>query len=464
MDNLWLLTEERPKPSVVQQIIEVYCTDFNDSVVTCNEIKIRPWIENGIFQFVYEVEGLSVRNADKILIKTVSGNSSFLDFLLFKQECEPAEGSRSDNLIMAIEETKTSDDESRNTGVYQRGSKFVFIKSYYEDVNLYMLYNEELGARDTKKPSDTSIFGTNILLTLGVKIIGKDTSKWFQAFSTLDDLICFKTLMRMPPSGNVPILIDKYDDRIVVSGRLSKPANAGNIGHDPNIGALSMISACIRKLGWEKDIVITEHGVEQSYVNHTKGKNKFLYICKLLGVRLDQIDMPKNVQLPENYWHYERKSEKVASILLHMQAMYYGMDCVYENHAGCERGYFRDKAGRLIVLPKKDMYGENLYLPDVVLYDKATDVILLIEGKMFTTLYDGVEEIEYYDSIEREYISRYYPGTKVLRYVSIFGGCWTTLPHEKVLLYLLSGGKIIINKLAPHCIKCAFDGTGVAYM
>jgi hypothetical protein len=32
-----------------------------------------------------------------------------------------------------------------------------------KNVKLYMLYNEELEAREEKKPSDTSVFGTNIL-------------------------------------------------------------------------------------------------------------------------------------------------------------------------------------------------------------------------------------------------------------------------------------------------------------
>lgn len=265
MDNLWLLTEERPKPSVINQIVEMYCRDFDDRITIREEIKIKPVIIDGFFKFVYKVEGLAVAGAGDIFIKTVSGSSSFLDFLLFKQETAPTEGSSDDNLIMAIEETKTSDDESRNTGVYQRGSKFVYITPYYQDVKLYMLYNEELEAREEKKPSDTSVFGTNMLLTLGVTIVGKDISRWFKPFRSLDELIRFKAGMRKPPAGNVPITITKYDDHIEVSGRLAKPADTGNIGHDPNIGALSMISACIRKLGWNKNIVITLHGVTQSY-------------------------------------------------------------------------------------------------------------------------------------------------------------------------------------------------------
>ena len=461
MDNLWLLTEERPKPSVVLQIIEMYCTDFNDRITERREIKIKPEITKGVFDFVYVVEGLSVTNADNIYIKTVSGSSSFLDFLLFKQKEEPTEGSPTDNLIMAIEETKTSDDESRNTGVYQRGSKFVYITPYYNHVKLYMLYNEELEAREHKKPSDTSIFGTNILLTLGVIIVGKNISRWFKPFESLDELISFKAGMRQPPSGNVPIMIKKYENRIEISGRLAKPADAGNIGHDPNIGALSMISSCIRKLGWDKDIVITMHGVTQQYVNNTRGKNKFLYICNILGIHLDGITMPMNVVLPDLYWHYEKRSEKMADILLHIQTVYHGMFCVYENHAGCERGYFRTKTGRLVTLPKKDRNGVNLYLPDVVLYDERTNYILLVEGKMLSTLQQGIKEIENFDSIEHEYIIPEYPGVTIMRCVSIFGGNLTEIPHEKVLFYLAENGRLIINKNSPECIRRAFAGTGV---
>ena len=460
MDNLWLLTEERPKPSVILQIVEMYCKDFDDKIIQNDEIKIKPIIEEGFFKFIYEVEGLKVNKANGIYIKTVSGSSSFLDFLLFKQKDDPTEGSKQDNLIMAIEETKTSDDESRNTGVYQRGSKFVYIKPYYDNVKLYMLYNEELEARENKKPSDTSVFGTNILLTLGVTIVGKETSKWFKPFNNLDELISFKASMRMPPAGNVPIIIKKYSDRIEVSGRLAKPADAGNIGHDPNIGALSMISYCIRKLGWTKDIVITLHGVSQEYVDKTKGKNKFLYICSILGIKLDGIRMPAKTTLPELYWHYEKTSEKMASILLHVQTMYHGMFCVYENHAGCERGYFRTKTGTLITLPKKDKHGENLYLPDVVLYDAKTNYIVLVEGKMLSTLQNGINEIEYYDSIENEFIYPKYGKVAIYRCVSIFGGNCTNIPHQKVLFYLSDNGRIIINKNSPQCVIDAFNETG----
>lgn len=463
MDTLWILTEERPKSSVVSDIVKLYHRDFSGGVEPFDEkqVRIKPVFKSGIFQFRYIVEGISIRGVQDIIIKIVSGSSSFFDFLVFLQENEPSENQRG-NLLMAVEETKTNDDESRNTAVYQRASKFVFIDAFYDHVKLYMLYNDELEAREYKRPSDTSIFGTNMLLTLNVEIVGKDTSRWFRKFDDIKDLIRFKSAMRMPPVGNTPINITQYEDRIEISGRLSKPLAAGNIGHDPNIGALSLISKGLRVLGWDKRIVITMHGVSQSYVDRTRGKNKFLYICKMLGIELEGIDIPDRVSLPKNYWHYEKSSEKTASILLHMTGEYYGLRGIYQNHAGCERGYFKTIVNGLIALPKRDKYGEVLYIPDLILHDPKSNVIILVEGKKLSTLQDGIDEIKWYDSIEDEYIRPCYPGCSVYRCVSIFGGNRLTLPHPKVILYLSETGRVIINSTAPQCIKEAFRAEGVS--
>ena len=461
-DNIWILTEERPKNSVVTKILELYAADFDDSLsIESDGISIEPIIKDGVFTFTYIVANATVENAEKIYLKTVSGSSSFFDFLLFKQPQEPTEGNTQETPLMAIEETKTGDDESRNTGVSQRGSKFVFIDEFYPNTKTYMLYNEEHSRDDNKKPSDTSIFGTNVLLTLGATIVGKDTSKWFNTFNSIDELIDFKSKMRKPPAGNVPISISKYTDHIEISGRLSKPADVGNIGHDPNIGGLSMIAKCLRVLGWHKDIVITLHGVSQDYVDRTNGKNKFLYICNRLNMRLDGIVMPADTTLPEQYWHYEKSSEKVTSILLHMVCSKHGMSCVYENHAGCERGYFWTKDQHEIALPKKDKHGKNLLLPDVVLYDDPSKQILLVEGKKLSTLQKGIDEIKGYDSIEEDYINKYYPDCSVLRCVSIFGGEKSDYLHQDVLIYVNISGEIFINPSAPDCVKDAFKDEGI---
>ena len=171
--------------------------------------------------------------------------------------------------------------------------------------------------------------------------------------------------------------------------------------------------------------------------------------------------MPSQVSFPEKYWHYEKSSEKMASILLHMVAEYHDIHGIYQNHAGCERGYFITKYGELVTLPKKDRYGINLYIPDLVLYDSTTKQIIVVEGKKLSTLQEGLDEINNYDSIENEFIKPSYPECRIHRFISIFGGNMSYLPHQKVILYLSEKGKVVINPSAPKCILDAFIAEGI---
>lgn len=445
MNNVWLLTEEKPKASVIKQILQIYKEDFGADYACDEQITIRPIMQGDIFTFTYRVDGITVDGIENIFVKTVSGGSSFLDFLFFVQEDAPVEGEEN-NLVFAVEETKTSDEESRNTGVYQRCSKFVYIKAFYPGIPLYMLYNDELGLREDKKPSDTSIFGTNMLLTNNVKISGKPVDRWFRPFRDIDELIAFKNGMRRPPVGNTPILIHRNGNKITVSGRLDKPNNIGKIAHDPSIGALSYISYTLRQLGWTGEIEIVDHHVVQSSVRNNS-KNKFLSICNMLHLTMEGIVMPANYELPDSYWHYEDKSEKMASILFHISCECLGLKEVYQNHAGCERGYFKSASGELIPLPKRCGADQHkLCIPDVIMRDDINRVVYLMEGKKLSTIDNGLREIEDYDDIEARYINRYFPGYTVKRYLTIFGGTQSTLPHDKVLLYLNDNGKLILNE------------------
>jgi hypothetical protein len=166
--NLWMLTEERPKIEVFKQILNKFALDKGFCTFIDN-LRILPVLENGKFSFTYELIGFRCNKVDKIFIKTVSGHSSFVDLLVFFQDEEPT---IKDKPIYAIKETKTDDSESRNTGVYQRSSKFVFLRYYYPDIKMIMLYNLQIPQKT--KPTQTNIFGTRMLLTLGVEILGKD--------------------------------------------------------------------------------------------------------------------------------------------------------------------------------------------------------------------------------------------------------------------------------------------------
>ena len=122
MTNLWILTEERPKLSVIRQILTQYSTEYGATAQFGDSFNIKPIVVDNAFTFDYEVEGVAVSDIERITIVIVSGNSSFVDYMLVRQDEKPSDHSL-ENVLMAIEETKTSDAESRNTGVYQRASK-----------------------------------------------------------------------------------------------------------------------------------------------------------------------------------------------------------------------------------------------------------------------------------------------------------------------------------------------------
>lgn len=454
MKNLYILTEERAKSNVIIDILKIYCKESSKKMDIINPIKLIPEIKKGKFTFNTYIKGIKIDDIEDIILSIASGKSSFVDYLVFEQSYAPKEGSKN-NLALMIEETKTSDKESRNTGVYQRSLKFAYADVFYPDVSKHMLYNIEEG--NDQKPTATNVFGTSLLKTQGVGIIGKDHHH-FNSFKNIDEVITFKQSMRRPPKGNVPIDITLKKDTIEISGRLSKPKEAGNIGHDPNMGCLSSIAKTLRILGWSGQIVITEHGVKQEYINRTRG-NKFLNIATVLDIQLEGIKFDVSKNIPKKYWYYEKKSEKIGTIFLHSLAenLNENVKSIYENHAGCERGYFYLENGQGKSVDKKDQNGINLFIPDLVLKNNDTKEILVIEGKQSSTLQKGLEEINNFDSIENEYIKPEYREYSISRWVTTFGeDIYHDNLNPQVLMHLNNDGSFHINKKAPNWIKELF--------
>ncbi len=454
-ENLWILTEEYPKTKVLERILKYFAKDKGLGFLG-GELKILPILDDAkCFGFTYEVLGFYCSKVQHVYIKTVSGYSSFVDYLIFYQEKQPE---KSDTPIYVIEETKTDDSESRNTGVFQRCSKFIFVQHYYPSAKKIMLYS--LQVTQTEKPSETYIFGTRLLLTLGVEILGKrlDASV-FKPFKSMAEILSFKAGMRKPPKGNVPIAITKTDMAISISGRLYKN---NSIAHDPNIGALSIISAVLRKLGWKKRIVITNHGLLQC---HVKKGNKFLYLAKMLGLELQNLHVPK-VQLPGSYWHYDMKSEKLATIFLHIivESFTEGYS-IFDNHAGCEKGYFQTSNGEYIPLKKysdRDAYkagdkSKIIAIPDLVLLDIKAEETILIEGKKYECRNKGIIELRGYDSFDRCYLAEYYPKFKTVKTLVLFGSREEQVIEVEVGFLLNVNGKLVLGIKAPRLFKTATE-------
>jgi hypothetical protein len=448
--NLWILTEERPKRDVIANILLKFAND-NKFACFIDTIRILPILENGRFAFLYEVVGFRCNKIERVFIKSGHGFSSFVDFLVFYQEKQPTQ---SDTPLYAIEETKTDDKESRNTGVYQRASKFVFIGYYYPAVKKIMLYNLKIEQKE--KPTATYIFGTKLLLTLGVEILGKKLDdKIFQPFRSVDEIIALKKAMRKAPKGNIPILIEKVGDKITVSGRLCK---SDELAHDPNIGALSLICAAIRKLGWNGDIVITRHGLEQ---RHIQANNKFVKIANKLDVKIDKLTIPRS-RTQDNYWKYETEGEKLGTIFIHLVVENFTEGySIFENHAGCEKGYFITKEGTPIPLAKysdREAYKKGdknkiISIPDLILIDFGRSEIINIEGKKYQFRQDGIKELKNFGGIEKNYIEKYYPKFKITRTVVLYGGKENKIIEIEVGFLLNENGDLVLGIKAPELFR-----------
>jgi len=448
--NLWILTEERPKREVIANILLKFA---NDQKFACfiDTIRILPILEKEQFTFLYEVVGFRCNKIDRVFLKSVSGFSSFVDFLVFYQNKQPTQ---KDIPLYAIEETKTDDKESRNTGVYQRASKFVLVENYYPNIKKIMLYH--LKVEQKEKPTATYIFGTKLLQTIGVEILGKKLDdKIFTPFNSIEEIIDSKKQMRRAHVGNVPILIKKRENEITISGRLYK---SGGLAHDPNIGALSLISAALRKVGWTGKIIITKHGLKQK---HLQAGNKFVKIANHLKLEIQGLNLPTSKER-ESYWKYETEGEKLGTIFIHLVVENFTKGfSIFENHAGCEKGYFITSDGKHIPLEKysdrKAYKAGNkkkiISIPDLILIDFGRSEIINIEGKKYKFRKDGIKELKNFGDIEKNYIKKYYPKYKIIRTVVLYGGTEKKVVEIEVGFLLNENGDLVLGIKAPALFR-----------
>ena len=447
--NLWILTEERPKNIVLKNIIAKFCKD-NHICWFLDNLRVIPILNDGRFMFTYELLWARFEKINKIFIKTVSWSSSFVDFLVFFQEDEPTE---KDIPLYAIEETKTDDSESRNTWVFQRASKFVYINSYYPNTRKIMLYNLQIEQK--KSQTDTNIFWTRCFLTLWVEILWKKQTSELSAFSTVEELIACKNSMKRPPAWNVPILLKQEQDCIYISWRLIK---WNSLAHDPNIWALSLISATLRKLWWCWRIIITEHGLRQDQFTWS---NKFIQIAHIIGIELDWLVLPE-ISEKNKYWHYEKDGEKLGTIFMHLIVENFTQwYSIFENHAGCEKGYFIKSNWDHIPLEKytdREAYKEwnwnAIYsIPDLILLDVERLEIINIEWKKYKNRANGIAELKNYDPIERDYIMQEYPKYKIIRTVVLYWSHESKIVEIEVWFLLNREWKPILWIKAPELFK-----------
>lgn len=112
------------------------------------------------------------------------------------------------------------------------------------------------------------------------------------------------------------------------------------------------------------------------------------------------------------YWRYDRLGEKLGTIFIHLAVENFTSGySLFENHAGCEKGYFITSDGEPIPLAKytdRDLYkagdkDQIVHIPDLVLLDIAEKESITIEGKKYENKQNGIDELDGYDAFEDLY-------------------------------------------------------------
>ena len=444
--NLWILTEERPKPEDIKFILEKTSKKLGHKS-NFENISIEPDIEDNFFKHRYFVKGASIENIKSILIYTVSSSSSFVDALIYYQNEVPDPSQLFQNCIYAIEETKTNTYDSRNTAMGQRSTKFNFLNYYKEKYKYNFTPVMFFTSKQAEADHDSVNFVNRMLLHLesGIEFWNKDLEN-LKKFYDLEEFIEVKNKISLTNSraNDTPLTIDMTDKEIKISALLANPNNTrpnytGRIGHDPNMGQVPLIAKTLRNLGWNKKIVITNHQILQDRIS--KRGNKLTALASYINFELEGIDLP-DTPFNNEYWEFEKRKEKVASILAQVVLSNKGLKTIFDNHGGCEKSYFLTSDGENLVIPKK--YSENGgKIPDLVMVDYEKKEIYSYEGKTNSYINQGLDELENFDLFESDFLGKYYPDFKFFRSLIINGG--KELSHDQVSFQILDSGKIEIN-------------------
>tara|TARA_B000000609_G_C24149294_1_gene336281 strand:- start:429 stop:1367 length:939 start_codon:yes stop_codon:yes gene_type:complete len=302
-------------------------------------------------------------------------------------------------------------------------------------------------SKQAETDHDSVNFVNRMLLHLesGIEFWNKDLEN-LKKFNDLEEFIEVKNKISLTNSraNDTPLTIDMTDKEIKISALLANPNNTrpnytGRIGHDPNMGQVPLIAKTLRNLGWNKKIVITNHQILQDRIS--KRGNKLTALASYINFELEGIDLP-DTPFNNEYWEFEKRKEKVASILAQVVLSNKGLKTIFDNHGGCEKSYFLTSDGENLVIPKK--YSESGgKIPDLVMVDYEKKEIYSYEGKTNSYINQGLEELENFDLFESDFLGKYYPDFKFFRSLIINGG--KELSHDQVSFQILDSGKIEIN-------------------
>lgn len=396
----FVLTEEYPALEEIAAMLQQVGHTVPDSVTNNHIVPTIVQTEKGS-QFKGEWT-LTVSPTLQVRIKLYKGHTACVDYMLFDDDASFATGDASSARVI-LESTKTSDDGSRNTSVFQRITKFTTFRKMYPDANpIQVMYWGNANWKDAITP--TAHMGLQLMATLGIELISHAHTHIHDIhhiherfvnikekynilpFASCDELIETKNNIKQK-KGNESIRLRKEEQTIYLSLKLDKGSGAqkGIVSHDPNVGFLCATLHCLEKLAHApQQYVIENHGIAQAYFD--KGpKSKMWHSIGGFRVTFQDCTIKETPPLPPRYFTIESKmTEKLATILCDITSPH---TTIFSNHGGCALTSIQGGG------QTEDSVGRKMPRPDIVFQNKEKKEICIIEGKVEKDLSKGLQQL-----------------------------------------------------------------------
>tara|TARA_B110000285_G_C15064016_1_gene584033 strand:- start:152 stop:1510 length:1359 start_codon:yes stop_codon:yes gene_type:complete len=387
-----VLTEENPNIDEVKLMLSMIGVNIPDSISNDFIIPNITSDTEGNKKF----KGVWTLELDDLIItiKLFKGKTSSVDYMLFNEDVDLTTGNAAEALVI-LESTKTSDNASRNTAVYQRITKFTTFDTMYPDFKgvKIMFWCNSIW-KDNLTP--TAIIGFRLMDTLNINmyslhsntIINIKEKYNIEPYISCDEIISSKNSIK-EKKGNCSIRLSKTENNIYISLKLDKGTgqSSGVISHDPNVGFLTAVINSFEKVTKETNhnkYIIKDHNITQNYFDKFP-KSKLWYSIHNVNIEFEHRIITKKPVLPTQYFTIESNmTEKLATILYEQVSSH---ETIFSNHGGCALTCIKGHNDTILSV------GQKMPRPDIVFRNDERKEIEIIEGKIEKELENGITQL-----------------------------------------------------------------------
>lgn len=392
VNSFTVLTEENPNIDEIKLMFAVIRVNIPDSISNDSIIPNITSNTEGKKMF----KGVWTLELDDLIItiKLFKGKTSSVDYMLFNEDVDLNTGNAAKALVI-LESTKTSDNASRNTAVYQRITKFTTFETMYPDFKgIKIMFWCNSIWKD--KLTQTAMIGMRLMETLNINMYSlykgnriniKEKYK-ITAYECCDDIIKSKNAIP-EKKGNCSIRLYRLDNDVYISLKLDKGngKSSGVISHDPNVGFLSAIINAFEKVTKKpnhNNYIIKNHNIKQQYFDKCP-KSKLWYSISNINIVFEGCVIKKRPVLPSQYFTLESDmTEKLATILYDYISP---NDTIFSNHGGCALTCIKGPNDIIRSV------GQKMPRPDIVFRNDERKEIEIIEGKLEKELGKGIKQL-----------------------------------------------------------------------